>query len=131
MNTQDKRPAFASSSPQTRLLRIEAVVLAVFTIYTYRHLGGTWSFYCWMWLIPDIGMLAYVGGPRVGALAYNLTHNYVGGAVLFAATVGLDAAVGDLSLFGLIWMSHVAIDRAMGFGIKYGTGFRNTHLGRT
>jgi hypothetical protein len=28
-------------------------------------------------------------------------------------------------------MAHVGFDRALGFGLKYGTGFGDTHLSRT
>jgi hypothetical protein len=30
----------------------------------------------------------------------------------------------------LIWLAHVGFDRALGYGLKYATGFADTHLGR-
>jgi hypothetical protein len=30
----------------------------------------------------------------------------------------------------LIWIAHIGIDRALGYGLKYATGFGDTHLGR-
>jgi hypothetical protein len=30
----------------------------------------------------------------------------------------------------MIWLAHIGIDRALGYGLKYRTGFANTHLGR-
>jgi hypothetical protein len=30
----------------------------------------------------------------------------------------------------LIWLAHIGLDRALGYGLKYGSGFRDTHLGR-
>jgi len=30
----------------------------------------------------------------------------------------------------MIWMAHIGIDRALGFGLKYDAGFGFTHLGR-
>jgi len=30
----------------------------------------------------------------------------------------------------LIWLAHIGIDRALGYGLKYETGFTYTHLGR-
>jgi hypothetical protein len=29
-----------------------------------------------------------------------------------------------------IWLAHIGIDRALGYGLKYSTGFAFTHLGR-
>jgi hypothetical protein len=30
----------------------------------------------------------------------------------------------------MIWLAHVGIDRALGYGLKYGDAFNATHLGR-
>ena len=30
----------------------------------------------------------------------------------------------------MIWLAHIGIDRALGFGLKYSAGFGFTHLGR-
>jgi hypothetical protein len=30
----------------------------------------------------------------------------------------------------MIWLTHIGIDRALGFGLKCSTGFGFTHLGR-
>jgi hypothetical protein len=30
----------------------------------------------------------------------------------------------------LIWAAHIAIDRVLGFGLKYPTAFKDTHLNR-
>ena len=30
----------------------------------------------------------------------------------------------------MIWMAHIGIDRALGYGLKYTSGFGFTHLGR-
>jgi hypothetical protein len=30
----------------------------------------------------------------------------------------------------LIWLAHIGIDRALGYGLKYASGFGFTHLGR-
>jgi hypothetical protein len=29
-----------------------------------------------------------------------------------------------------IWIAHIGFDRALGYGLKYGSGFTHTHLGR-
>jgi Domain of unknown function (DUF4260) len=35
-----------------------------------------------------------------------------------------------LIAFALIWLAHVGADRALGFGLKYPTLFKDTHLQR-
>jgi hypothetical protein len=30
----------------------------------------------------------------------------------------------------LIWSAHIGIDRLLGYGLKYPTAFKETHLGR-
>jgi hypothetical protein len=30
----------------------------------------------------------------------------------------------------MIWLAHIGIDRALGYGLKYRAGFGFTHLGR-
>ena len=30
----------------------------------------------------------------------------------------------------LIWLVHIGLDRALGYGLKYAAGFAFTHLGR-
>ena len=86
----------------------------------------------WVWplalLAPDLAMLAYLAGPRIGAAIYNAAHLYANGLIL--ALLGLMAGRPDLIAAGGIWLAHVGIDRALGFGLKQPTGFGDTHLGR-
>ena len=49
-------------------------------------------------------------------------------SVLLALAAGRGWPVG--ADVGLIWLAHVGVDRALGYGLKYGTGFGDTHLGR-
>jgi hypothetical protein len=30
----------------------------------------------------------------------------------------------------MIWLAHIGFDRALGYGLKYASGFSSTHLGR-
>lgn len=30
----------------------------------------------------------------------------------------------------LIWLAHIGMDRMLGYGLKYPTDFKDTHLGR-
>lgn len=86
----------------------------------------------WIWplalLAPDLSMLGYLAGPRIGAAVYNAAHLYANGLIL--ALLGLMIGSPDLIAAGGIWMAHVGIDRALGYGLKTAAGFQDTHLGR-
>ena len=73
-------------------------------------------------------MVGYLGGTRVGTTSYNAAHTYVGPVVLGATAVvtGTDAA----AEIALIWLTHIGFDRALGYGLKYPSAFKDTHLQR-
>jgi hypothetical protein len=79
-------------------------------------------------LAPDLAFLAYLFGPRAGAVADNALHPDVGGAA--AVCLGLITESAGLMGAGLIWIAHIAIDRGLGFGLKYADGPKPTHLQR-
>jgi hypothetical protein len=93
----------------------------------YHHAGG-WLMFVVLFLTPDLFMLGYFAGPRVGAVAYNLAHAYISPLVLGAAGVLADVPLAVL--LALIWTAHIGFDRALGYGLKYATAFGETHLGR-
>jgi hypothetical protein len=79
-------------------------------------------------LVPDVFMAGYAKSNRAGAALYNLAHSYPAPAI-----VGALASLAHQPPWqgvALIWFAHVGMDRALGYGLKYGTGFRDTHLGR-
>jgi hypothetical protein len=79
-------------------------------------------------LVPDLSMVGYLSGPRLGAITYNAAHNLVTGLVVLA--IGWIAAIAGVALFGAVLIAHVGMDRALGYGLKLPTDFRDTHLGR-
>jgi hypothetical protein len=119
---------FAARSAPRLLLRLEALAALVAALLAYRALGGGWAHFVWLYLVPDLSMLAYLIGARAGSVAYNATHSYVGPALL--AALGQAIALPECPLLALIWVAHIGMDRALGYGLKYATGFGDTHLGR-
>jgi hypothetical protein len=63
-----------------------------------------------------------------GAIAYNLAHTYA--PPLAFTLAGFLGGVPAAAAGGLIWIAHVGFDRALGYGLKYSSGFGDTHLGR-
>ena len=109
------------------LLRVESIVLLAAAVGACAWHGGSWWLFLILFLAPDLSFFAYLAGPRIGAAGYNLAHAFVLPEVLLAfAAVGSALAL-DLAL---IWGAHIALDRAIGYGLKYPEGFKETHLGR-
>ncbi len=108
------------------ILRAEAALMLVASLAAYHHLGGRWSVFAALFLLPDLSMLGYLVGRRVGATAYNAAHSYVGPAALALVGLSVPAALP----LAAIWFAHVGFDRALGYGLKYTSAFGDTHLGR-
>jgi hypothetical protein len=110
------------------LLRLEGLGLALAAVYAYDRIGANWWLFACLILVPDVSLIAYFGGTRLGAIAYNTVHVTL--APLICAALGFLLPSFDLVSVALIWATHIGIDRAAGFGLKYGGGFGFTHLGR-
>jgi hypothetical protein len=108
------------------LLRLEAAALLLAALVAYAHGGYGWGRFLALLLVPDLSMLGYLAGARTGATFYNAAHSTLGPIAL-----GFVAFLGWVSpALPLIWLAHVAMDRALGYGLKYASGFGDTHLGR-
>jgi Domain of unknown function (DUF4260) len=110
------------------ILRAEGLALLALATGGFALTGLSWWIYAALFLAPDLGLAAYRAGPRLGAVVYNALHSTVPSALL----AGLGAAVESMSLLGLaaVWAAHIGFDRMLGYGLKYATGFDDTHLGR-
>ncbi len=116
-----------TGAPRT-WLRIEGVAALATGAAIYLQAGGQL-----LWLVPllfavDVSMAGYLVGPRLGAIGYNLAHNWAIGLLVLGA--GLALATTPLVLAGAILVAHVGMDRFAGYGLKYPSAFKDTHLGR-
>jgi len=111
-----------------RLLRLEGLALfaAATALYAARQAGL--ALYLELFLVPDIAIALYLFGRRAGAAGYNATHTTL--APLLLAAAALVIAQPLALAIALIWLAHIGLDRALGYGLKQATGFRDTHLGR-
>lgn len=111
------------------VLRLEGAALLALTTFLYAQLGAAgWGLYAALFLWPDLAFFGYLAGPRVGAAAYNTTHSTVGPVVLGLTSLLL--SMPTVTAFALVWAAHVGFDRMLGYGLKYGSAFGHTHLGR-
>ncbi|GLK70453.1 DUF4260 domain-containing protein [Ancylobacter dichloromethanicus] len=110
------------------ILRAEGLAVFGVGVIAYSALGASWWLFGALILAPDLSMAGYLAGPRWGALLYNAVHSYVGPAMLGAAAYALGSSLAGA--LALIWATHIGLDRALGYGLKYTAGFAFTHLGR-
>ena len=71
----------------SRWVRADAAVLLVITLWAVTATNGSWIWFLALFLAPDLSMIGYVFGPRVGAVTYNAGHLYAWPAGLLAAGV--------------------------------------------
>jgi hypothetical protein len=117
----------AASTPVISFLRLEGLAGAALSAVFYARTGASWWLFAALWLTPDLSMLGYLAGPRWGARIYNAIHSYVTPATLAVCALLLGSPA--LLPYALIWINHIAVDRLLGYGLKYPQGFKFTHLG--
>ena len=108
------------------MLRIEGAVVLAGSVLLYWTHGESWWLFALLLLAPDVSMVGYLAGPRVGAALYNAFHSYPLPAALgiFGLLAGAPLAVS----VALVWFAHIGMDRLVGYGLKYPTGPKDTHL---
>ncbi|WP_228236895.1 DUF4260 domain-containing protein [Allomuricauda sp. M10] len=109
------------------VLKLEEILMFVFGIYLFSQLDFAWWWFLVLILAPDIGMVGYLFNNKIGALTYNLFHHK--GLAILVYLAGVYFSIPLCQLIGIILFSHSALDRAMGYGLKYDKGFKFTHLG--
>ena len=110
------------------LLRLEGLTLFAGMTLLYAVWGGSWWIYAILFLVPDLSFAAHLAGPRFGAIVYNAAHSYL--APMALMVTGFASNEPLILSISMIWLAHIGIDRALGYGLKYSTGFGFTHLGR-
>jgi Domain of unknown function (DUF4260) len=118
---------FVSGRPRA-ILKFEGAAAFAAATALYAHDGFSWPLFAVLFLAPDLAMLFYLVGPGIGAEAYNVAHTYA--LALPLGLLGFLAGRPAILAVALIWIAHIGVDRALGFGLKYPTGFGDTHLSR-
>lgn len=109
------------------ILRIEAFFVFIGSLYLYSKFSFPWSSFFIYFLVPDLSFAGYLMSQKLGALIYNMAHSYI--LPLFLGILAIYTTDVELQKFSLIWISHIGLDRTLGFGLKYTRGFKYTHLG--
>lgn len=109
------------------ILRLEEAAEAALAALVFAQLPYAWWWLPALFLVPDLSMVGYLAGPRVGAVCYNLAHHKA--LALTLGALGWTLGSAPLLLAGAVLLFHSAVDRLLGYGLKYATGFKATHLG--
>jgi uncharacterized protein DUF4260 len=122
----DARPPMLDRSV-SRWIRADAAALFVVTLWACVAAHISWLWFFALFLVPDVSMIGYVFGPRVGAVAYNAGHLYAWPVGLLAA--GLTYHTTWATTAALSWIAHITFDNVVGYGLKTPIGFEHTIYG--
>jgi hypothetical protein len=109
------------------ILRVEAAAAFIAGGIIWVANGGSLLWFIPLLFVADISMIGYLGGSRLGAVMYNLAHNWALAAVLLGMGWWVDGRA--LLFTGALLLAHVGMDRALGYGLKLPGAFQETHLG--
>ena len=108
------------------LLQIEGGFDLALSLIFYQWIHANWLLFILLLLVPDLAILGYLRGVRLGTVCYNLVHTLVGPFMIIVYAY-LTRSLWLLP-YALIWTAHIGLDRMLGVGLKYPTHFRDTHL---
>ncbi|WP_181347992.1 DUF4260 domain-containing protein [Thalassobacillus sp. CUG 92003] len=107
-------------------LHLEGLTVFLGTLYFYSQFGSSWWLFLAFLLVPDLSMVGYAINKKMGGIIYNAGHTYVFPLVLIISSVLSNQAF--LLSLSLIWLAHIGMDRTIGYGLKYPSDFKETHL---
>ncbi len=108
------------------ILRFEYLLFFFVSLFLFLQVGGNMIVFLLTLLLLDISAVGYLINPKIGAIIYNLFHNYILGFTMVG--LGVLASMNLWVLAGLMVIAHVSMDRFFGFGLKYPDRFKHTHL---
>ena len=122
----------STTTPRPRLsmprlfLHAEGLAILAIALVLYGRGGYSWWTFLLLLLTPDLAFLFHLAGKRIGNTVYNIVHTYIFPVVLALVSANSGNELG-LQL-ALIWLAHIGMDRAVGYGFKYPDETRKTHF---
>lgn len=110
------------------VISLENLGLFILSVYLFSLLDFSWWWFLALLLLPDLSMIGYGFGNKFGAVLYNLFHHQ--GIAVLVYLSGIYFENEFIQLGGIILFSHSVMDRIFGYGLKYFSGFKDTHLGK-
>lgn len=108
------------------VLQLEGAAIFILATALYASFDMSWWFYAALILAPDLAMIGYAFGAKIGTFCYNMAHNYI--LPVGLALAGLQFDQMTLISIALIWFAHIGADRLLQYGLKFTSGFKHTHI---
>lgn len=109
------------------LLKLEEAGQFILSIILFNQLDYTWWVFPACIFLPDLSMIGYLFNTKSGAILYNIFHHKF--VAVFVLVLGYWTNNNQLILAGIILFGHSAMDRILGYGLKFNDDFKHTHLG--
>lgn len=97
-------------------MRIVAGAAFLALVGAYLLAGGSGWMGLVLLLVPDLSMLGFLVGPKAGVGAYNAVHRPLLPTMLLVVAWLAHFHVASLVL--MVWVAHIAMDRAANLGLK-------------
>lgn len=110
------------------LLQLENLGLFILSVYLFSLLDFSWWWFPACLLLPDLSMMGYLFGNKIGAIVYNFFHHQILAVIVYLT--GIYFGNEWIQFAGIILLAHSVMDRIFGYGFKYFSGFQDTHLGK-
>ncbi len=121
-------PLIKKFSFMKTLVRLENAGLFLLCVYLFSLLDFKWWWFPFFLLAPDLSMIGYAFGNKTGAVLYNFFHHQLLAVLVYL--IGIYFEEEWIQFAGIILLAHSVMDRIFGYGFKYFTGFKDTHLGK-
>lgn len=116
------------------IIRLENLSILLIACGLYISLNGEniylsferWYLIILVWISFDLSMFGYLINKKIGSVIYNLVHNYVLAVVIIG--IGINIMNLNMVSVGTILLIHISLDRLLGFGLKYPSDFKHTHI---
>jgi hypothetical protein len=109
------------------ILKLEEAAMFVLSVYGISLFHGSWWVYLLILIAPDISLMGYIAGNKIGAICYNLFHHK--GVAIAIFLTGFVLKDEWAQIIGIILFGHSSMDRMLGYGLKLSQRFKYTHLG--
>ncbi len=108
------------------ILRLEGVAYLIAGAVSYFTLFDGWVIFAILFFFPDLSIIFYLINNKVGAWCYNIAHHVLTVILLLGLGYWLDQDI--WTMLALVQLTHIGFDRILGYGLKYPTHFKETHL---
>jgi len=110
-----------------QVIQLEELGMFLLSIFLFNQLSFAWWWFPALILLPDISMVGYAAGNKIGAIVYNFFHHKAVAIAVYMLGSYLHNEL--IQLIGIILFGHSSMDRFFGYGLKTFAGFKSTHLG--